>query len=164
VSSTEDLEARHGQKMIEVKLRFWTNDIAEPGKVRPRHAWAAGVVRVERNDAHGITPGPPLPFHSLLDVGAMIEKALIAHGIVLRPGPKMVKYLEGGGAAQSGATKPSSTRSDIARRANASRTPQQRSEAAKKANVTRGVEARHSAAKKALETLKTRRSKIDPLR
>lgn len=32
--SAAALEAEHGEKMIEIKLRFWTNDIAkEPGKV-----------------------------------------------------------------------------------------------------------------------------------
>jgi hypothetical protein len=33
------LEAKHGKKMIEVSLRFWTNDISEEaGKVIPKHA------------------------------------------------------------------------------------------------------------------------------
>ncbi|NUO08896.1 MAG: hypothetical protein HUU08_09515 [Candidatus Brocadia sp.] len=86
-------EAKQGEKMIEVKLRFWTNDIAsEPGKVIPKHAWAAGVVRMERNKSHGIEPSAPLPFHSLLDVGAAIEKVLIDHGVVLHSGRKMQKY------------------------------------------------------------------------
>ncbi len=35
-STLEAKEAKHGQKMIEVKLRFWTNGIAEePGKILP---------------------------------------------------------------------------------------------------------------------------------
>ena len=86
-------EAKHGEKMIEVKLRFWTNDIAEKkGDVIPKHAWSSGVVRVERNDSHGIKPGTPLPFHSLLDVGAVIERSLLEHGIVLHPSRKMAKY------------------------------------------------------------------------
>jgi hypothetical protein len=89
----ESLEAEHGQKMIEIKLRFWTNDIAaDPGKVIRKHAWSAGVVRVERNTSHGIEPGKPRPFHSLLDVGGVIEKVLIEHGISLHPGRKMRKY------------------------------------------------------------------------
>ena len=89
-----ELEAKQGEKMVEVKLRFWTNDIAkEPGKVVPKHAWAAGVVRVERNKSHGLEPGKPEPFHSLLDVGAVIEKVLIEHGIVLHPSAKMKKYI-----------------------------------------------------------------------
>jgi hypothetical protein len=82
-------EARHGEKMIEVKIRFWTNDIAsEPGKIKPKHAWSAGVVRIEGNKSHGI-----VPFHTLLDVGSVIEKVLIEQCIVLHPGQKMAKYV-----------------------------------------------------------------------
>ena len=92
-SRHESLEAKQGEKMIEVKIRFWTNDIApEPGKVLAKHAWSSGVVRVERNRSHGIVPGNPRPFHSLLDVGSVIEKVLIDHGIVLHPSRKMKKY------------------------------------------------------------------------
>ena len=92
---TQELEAAHGQKMIEVKLRFWTNNIAaEKGKVRPKHAWAKGVVRMEGNPAHGIVPGKPIPFQSLLDVTAAIEKALIEHGITLHTSQRMKKYFE----------------------------------------------------------------------
>jgi hypothetical protein len=92
VEEIEAQEAKHGQKMIEVKIRFWTNDIAEQGKVIPKHAWASGVVRIEANQAHGIVPGKPRPFHSLLDVTSVIEKVLIEHGIVLHAGRKMKKY------------------------------------------------------------------------
>lgn len=91
----EEIEASFGQKMIEVKVRFWTNDIAkEKGKIIPKHAWSSGVVRMERNKAHGIDPGNPLPFHSLLDVGAVIEKVLIQHDVRLRTSRKMKKYME----------------------------------------------------------------------
>lgn len=86
-------DAKHGQKMIEVKVRFWTDDMsAETGKIIPKHAWASGVVRVERNEAHGVTPSAPIPFNSLLDLGVSIEKALVQHGIVLHPSRKMRKY------------------------------------------------------------------------
>jgi hypothetical protein len=89
-------EAQHGKKMIEVKLRFWTNNIAdEPGRIVPKNAWTSGVVRVERNEVHGIKPHGPKPFHTLLDVGAVIEKVLIEHGIVLHMAPKMRKYISG---------------------------------------------------------------------
>jgi hypothetical protein len=81
--------------MIEIKVRFWTNDIAaEKGKVVPRHAWSSGVVRIERNRSHGIDPGAPKPFHSLLDVGHVIEKTLIEHGVVLHPSRTMRKYVK----------------------------------------------------------------------
>lgn len=90
----ESREAEHGQKMIEVKLRFWTNDIAkEAGQIVPKHAWSSGVVRIKSNKSHGIVPGAPKPFHSLLDVGAVIEKLLIEQGIVLHPSRKMRKYI-----------------------------------------------------------------------
>lgn len=87
------LEAQRGERMIEVKLRFWTNGIAKGvGRVRPKHAWSGGVVRMERNETHGIKPRNPKPFHSLLDVGAVVEKVLIQHGIQLHPGRRMRKY------------------------------------------------------------------------
>jgi hypothetical protein len=92
--SPASLDAKQGEKMIEVKLRFWTNDIAaEEGKVVAKHAWTSGVGRMERNKSHGIEPGNPRPFHSLLDAAAAIEKVLIEHGVVLHPSPRMRKYL-----------------------------------------------------------------------
>ncbi len=88
-------EAKYGQKMIEVKIRFWTNDIAdEPGKIVPKHALSSGVVRIAPNKSHGIKPGKPLPFHSLLDVSSAIEKVLVSHGVMLHPSRKMRKYFE----------------------------------------------------------------------
>lgn len=90
-----DEDAKHGEKMIEVKLRFWTNEIAsKAGKIKPRHAWSSGVVRMEANASHGIAPGKPKPFHSLLDVGAVIQDTLIEHGIVLHPSRTMRKYVK----------------------------------------------------------------------
>lgn len=87
-------EAKYGQKMIEVRIRFWTNDIAsEKGKVIPKHAWSSGVVRIEPNKAHGIIPKSPKPFHSLMDVSSVVEKVLIEHGIVLHTSKKMRKYI-----------------------------------------------------------------------
>lgn len=90
----ESREAKYGEKMIEVKVRFWTNDIAEnPGQILPRHAWTSGVVRIEPNKSHGIVPGTPQPFHSLMDISAIVEKVLIQQGIVLHPSRKLRKYV-----------------------------------------------------------------------
>ena len=78
IADIEAKKAPHGEKMIEVKFRFFTNAIAvEDGKIVPKHA-AAGVVRIERNEAHGITPGSPKPFHSLFNI-SLIERVLIDH-------------------------------------------------------------------------------------
>jgi hypothetical protein len=48
---------------------------------------------MEPNPSHGIKPRRPRHFHSLLEVGAVIEKVLIEHDVVLRPSPKMKRYL-----------------------------------------------------------------------
>jgi hypothetical protein len=57
-------KANKNERMIEIKLRFWTNGFAtRKGYVRPKHAWSSGVVRIERNDTHGIRPVSPKPFH-----------------------------------------------------------------------------------------------------
>lgn len=87
-------EAAHGKKMIEIKVRLWTDDIAPTsGQILPKHAWTAGVVRMERNTAHGIAPNKPRRFNSLLDVGAAIERVLVDHGIKLHLSRKMQKYV-----------------------------------------------------------------------
>jgi hypothetical protein len=87
------VEARHGEKMIEIKVRFWTDGIEEKDRIRPRHAWSSGVVRIERNKAHSITPGHPRPFNSLPEIGVAIEKVLMEHGIILYHSRKMRKYM-----------------------------------------------------------------------
>lgn len=86
-------EAAQGERMIEVKVRFWTNDIAEPGKIQPKHAWSSGVVRIKGNKSHGIVPHHPKPFQSLLDIGAIIEKVLVEHDVVLHPSSRMRQYM-----------------------------------------------------------------------
>jgi hypothetical protein len=93
-NSAASTEAKHGKKMIEVSLRFWTNGIAKSkGEIVPKHAWAAGVVRVQGNESHGIISGNPRPFHSLLDVGAVVETVLLNHNITLHRSRRMKKYM-----------------------------------------------------------------------
>ena len=88
-------EAKWGERMIEVKVRFWTNGIAESeGQVLPKHAWGSGMVRIERNKYHGITPEQPEPFNSLLELPAVIERVLIQHGIVIHLSRRMQKYVQ----------------------------------------------------------------------
>src|SRR4051812_10170232 len=87
------VEAAWGSRMIEVRVRFFTNGIAErKGQVRPRHGWTSGMIRMERNDAHGISGGDPLPFNSLLELPAVIEKLLIREKIKLHPSDKTRRY------------------------------------------------------------------------
>lgn len=85
-------EAKHGQKMIEVSVRFWTDDLSKRGTVIQKHAWTSGVVRVQANKAHGITSSRPKTFNSLLDLGKAIEQTLLDNGIVLHMSRSMKRY------------------------------------------------------------------------
>ena len=87
-------EAKHGEKMIELKIRFWTDSIApNKGQIIPKHGLTSGVVRIERNKLHDIIPGKARPFNSLLDLGTAIERTLKEHGIVLHISRGMRKYV-----------------------------------------------------------------------
>lgn len=87
-------KAKRGERMIEVKVRFWTNDITQgKGWIKPKHAWTQGVVSIERNKSHGIIPGYPRPFNSLMELPTVIEKVLIQHGVTLHLASKMDKYI-----------------------------------------------------------------------
>jgi hypothetical protein len=63
------------------------------GKIRPKHAWAAGVIRMARNESHGIEAAAPLPFNSLMELPGKLEKLLIDHGVKVHPSTRMAKYL-----------------------------------------------------------------------
>ena len=81
--------------MIELKIRFWTNNISKKkNEIIPKHAWDAGVVSLEKNVSHGIGPKNPRPFHSMMDLSAIIERVLIAHGVKLHRGRHSTKYVE----------------------------------------------------------------------
>lgn len=87
-------EAAQGERMIEIKVRFWTNRLAVGrGRILPKHAWTSGVVRMERNKTHGIVPDSPEPFHSLLDLPAVLERVLVRHEITLHPSRRMSKLI-----------------------------------------------------------------------
>jgi hypothetical protein len=86
-------EAKYGERMIEVKVRFWTDEIEDAKKIRPRHGWSSGVVRMAGNKSHAIVPGPARPFNSLMEIGSVIERVLIEHDIVLHHSGKMRNYL-----------------------------------------------------------------------
>ena len=86
-------EAKHGEKMVEIKVRFWTDGIEEAGQILPKHAWSSGVVRVARNKSHSIVPGRPRPFNSLMELGSVIERVIIEHDLVLHHSDKAQKYM-----------------------------------------------------------------------
>ena len=88
-----DVKAEHGEKMIEVKLRFWTNELAsEEGMIRPKHAWDFGMVRIDSNAAHGIKADKnPRPFNSFNDIASVVEDVLVEYGVTLHHGRKSRK-------------------------------------------------------------------------
>ena len=89
----EEKEAIYGKKMIEIKVRFWTDGIAETeNKVIPKNCWDSGVVRIKPNDLHGIKSSKPVIFHSLPEILPKIESILQANNIKLHHCRKSTKY------------------------------------------------------------------------
>ncbi len=90
-------KAGHNEKMIELRIRLWTNDIAETkGEIVPKHSWDSGMIYMQRNASHGIEPKNPRPFHSAMGLTAAIEKVLIEHGVYFHPSRTTRKYFSTG--------------------------------------------------------------------
>ena len=92
IEDSLSLEAIYGEKMIEFKVRFWTNDIAETrGHILPKHCWPAGMVYASRNDSHGIKSSRRMPFNSLDEVQNAIEQAMTDVGIKVQESKRRTK-------------------------------------------------------------------------
>ena len=92
IEDSHSLKANHGEKMIEFKVRFWTNDIADTqGHILPKHCWPAGMVYASKNDSHGIKSSRKMPFHSLDEVQKAIEQAMEDVGIKVHESTKTPK-------------------------------------------------------------------------
>ncbi len=89
--------AATNEKMIEVRLRFWTNNLAgdgaESGQVIPKHAWDKGVAIMTTNKTHGIKSQDPTPFNSMNEIGKAVEKVLLQHEIKLHLGDRSRKLV-----------------------------------------------------------------------
>ena len=93
-SEPESVIATRGEKTIEVRLHFWTNDIAETeGHIRPKHCWSSGMATVPYNGSHGIASGEPKPFNSLMELTYAIEQALMDAGVRIHKGGKPSLYV-----------------------------------------------------------------------
>jgi len=91
----KEVKAPHGERMIEIQVRFFTDKIAESkDNVVPKHCWTTGMVKIQTNKSHGIKQINPVPFNSLLDLTAIIEKVLIQSGIVMHKSNRMQKYID----------------------------------------------------------------------
>ena len=95
VKEIVEREAKHGEKMISLDVRFWTDGIAEKeGMIVPKHAIAAGVVKLNRNDSHGIkTTANPVIFNTPMQLLEAIEELLIREGITLHLSSTMHRYV-----------------------------------------------------------------------
>ena len=49
---------------------------------------------MDPNDAHGITGGDPIPFNSVAEIPAKLDKLLIDHDVTIHRNTWMKKYLD----------------------------------------------------------------------
>ena len=76
-----------------MKLRFFTNRIAETdGHILPKHMWDAGVVALQRNDAHGLAWSRHKHFHSLAEIPKVIEDIILEERITVHHGKRTRPY------------------------------------------------------------------------
>lgn len=90
--------AAANEKMIEVRLRFWTNNLADrpsDRRVLPKHAWDTGTAEMTTNKTHGIQSQDPVPFNSMMEIPRAVEKVLLQHGVKLHPGNRSRKLIGG---------------------------------------------------------------------
>jgi hypothetical protein len=88
------VRATHGEKMLELKVLFFTNGIARRrNAVLPGHGMTRGTVRMDRHIAHALGGGRARPFNSLMELPAAIERVLMDHGVTLHARGKMRRYM-----------------------------------------------------------------------
>ena len=86
------MKERRENKMITIEVKLWTDDLGENGNIAPKQAWDSGMTRIVANSLHGIESATPIPFQSLLELAAVIEKQLIKNGIKLHNSSRSKKY------------------------------------------------------------------------
>lgn len=92
----EELVAKQGEKMVEVRVRFWTNGIAKgKGLIIPKHCQTSGEILIQKNKVHGIKPANSIHFHTLMELPVKVEQVLIKNGIKLHISEKMGQYIRG---------------------------------------------------------------------
>ena len=63
------------------------------GKIVPKHAWSAGVVRMAPNPSHDIKPANPKPFNTIAELSSAIERVLVEHGVKIHPYGNLKKLI-----------------------------------------------------------------------
>jgi hypothetical protein len=86
---------KHGEKMIEVRLRFWTNNIApQKGQIVAKHAWDKGVAVISANPSHGIESAKPINFNSILEIPQVLGRVLEKSGVTLHAGHELRRLIK----------------------------------------------------------------------
>ncbi len=82
MKKVSERDANYGKKTIEVRVRFFTDSIADTkGKIIPKVCWDGGAVFMIKNEAHGIVPQPPEIFNTMTEIVPKIETVLRQHGV-----------------------------------------------------------------------------------
>lgn len=89
----DEIEAKHGDKMIEFRIKFFTNSIAErDGCIKKKHLWPNGMIHITRNDSHGII-GNQRPFNSMAQILPILEDMMIENELTIIPTRRLYKLL-----------------------------------------------------------------------
>ncbi len=76
-------KAKYGEKMIQVKMYFFTDGIAESkDKIVPKHAWTKGQLSLIANESHEIR-SRRTHFNTLMELTHALQELLIEGGITL---------------------------------------------------------------------------------
>ena len=95
MNAAAERKANYGEKMIEVRVRFWTDEITNTPKViLPKHAWDYGYVEIAANTSHGLKQsGSSVKFGSVLELPQAIADLLVQEGVQLHIGAKLGKLI-----------------------------------------------------------------------
>ena len=84
-TAPEAVNAPIGQRMVEVKIRFLTDEVVDgEGVILPKHVNGKGFLTLEPNEAHGIPNARGnKPFNSMAEIPAVLEKLLSGEGVTV---------------------------------------------------------------------------------
>jgi hypothetical protein len=86
-------QAQRGEKMLEIRIKLWTDQIADAhGEIVPKHAWDGGVVYMPGNKSHAIKSSASEKFHMLLGLPGAIERLFLKNRVQLHLSRRTRKY------------------------------------------------------------------------
>ena len=92
----KEKKAKRGEGIIEVSIPYWTNDIAKTkGYVVPKRCRFSGPVPLPANQLHGIRSGEAYNFNPLMELTAVIGRAMAQSWIRMHTVDKSGLYVVG---------------------------------------------------------------------